>query len=418
MHVLENGICTTCEPHVFENGICRTCETDALDVNSLALLTALNELDGAVRAKLAGSALADFNAKHPRGPSGKFRTLVDRIKDAVTGHDGSGDPFEAFDREQLRKVAKARGIPLERGESRDSIAQKLLGHLGDSKPKPAAKPVAKAPAKPPRKRLPAAKPASKATVANSAKPFHRNLDGIEDLARAVEDGQPPSQRRALTGGVSADTELHTLKDGTKVVYKYGGNAEAEQGASMIARALGLDAPRVYRNHPSAVYMDYVGNAKTWDQIREAAGENMGGSLSARYKALHDTDDAKLIGLLDLMIVNGDRNAGNWMVDDTGKIIPIDHGHSFWDTYVGQPGRIIRPAAIDGTFSGAYLSEPRKWGPNDLTADDVAEIRSRLQKLRPDFEHIGRKRWLDYALAVLDKVEPFALGERNLIAGVR
>lgn len=412
MHVLENGICRTCQPHVFDNGVCVTCDAEVVR----ALVEALDEIARTRYVRTpAGVRKYGLPIGSPIGggkpdirPVVKQRraTLKDRIVAAIDEHltgRGDGDPFDGFSREHLRKAAKDRGIALDRGEPRESIAAKLLADVGGGRPTAAAK-------RPPGRQMP---------VPDRAKPYHRNLDGIEDLARAVEDGQPPKTRRALTGGVSADTELHVLKDGTKVVVKHGGNPEAEHGASMIARALGLDAPRVYRNHRSEVYMDYVDNAKTWDQIREAAGENPGGDLADRYKAVRNTDDAKLIGLLDLMVVNGDRNAGNWMIDDnTGKIIPIDHGHAFWTQYVGQPGRQIRAHAIDGTFSGAYLSEPRRWGPNDLTADDIAEIRSRLEKLRPDFKHIGRERWLNYALAVLDAVEPWALGDRNLVAGVR
>lgn len=77
-----------------------------------------------------------FNeALHPRNPKGgpgggRFRSLVDRIIDAIKGHKGDGDPFDGFDREQLRKVAVKRGIKLDRGEPRDSIAKKLLADLG------------------------------------------------------------------------------------------------------------------------------------------------------------------------------------------------------------------------------------------------------------------------------------------------
>jgi len=109
-----------------------------LDEDSLALLTALDELTGERRA---------FDpAKHARNPKGaagggRFRSMVDRLKDAIDAHakagSAKGDPFKDFDREQLRRVAKARGIDLKRGESRDEIAKKLLEHL-DGPPTPEA----------------------------------------------------------------------------------------------------------------------------------------------------------------------------------------------------------------------------------------------------------------------------------------
>lgn len=117
---------------------------DAID----ALIVALDELS-------AGRVEAAFNPKQARNPKGspgggRFRSMVDRLKDAITEHGkggGKGHPLDGFDREQLRRAAKARGIELKRGEPRDSIAEKLLGHLGGGVPKPAKKVVKKAPPK-------------------------------------------------------------------------------------------------------------------------------------------------------------------------------------------------------------------------------------------------------------------------------
>lgn len=100
-----------------------------------ALIVALNELDEELRA-------AWDPGKHPRGPGGRFRSTVDVLKDLIQKHrrgQGKGDPFDGYDREQLRKVARSRGIELQRGEGRDSIAAKLLAHLGGEAPKPRPK---------------------------------------------------------------------------------------------------------------------------------------------------------------------------------------------------------------------------------------------------------------------------------------
>jgi hypothetical protein len=80
-------------------------------------------------------------AKHPRNPKGsagggRFRSLAERLKDALDTHHqggGKGDPFQGFSREQLRRTAQARGIVLKRGESRDDIAKKLHEHLSPAK---------------------------------------------------------------------------------------------------------------------------------------------------------------------------------------------------------------------------------------------------------------------------------------------
>jgi hypothetical protein len=94
-----------------------------------ALIRALAEYAGEVRAAWDPSL-------HPRDKDGRFRSLVSRIVEAITDHHdhgGNGDPFTGFNREQLRKAAKARGIDLKRGESRESIAAKLLADVEPSK---------------------------------------------------------------------------------------------------------------------------------------------------------------------------------------------------------------------------------------------------------------------------------------------
>src|SRR6266498_767554 len=139
-----------------------------LDEHSGALLVALAELAGDV-------ARAWDPGKHPRNPKGpgggRFRSMVDRLKDAIASHlkgDGEGHPFDGFDREQLRRVAKARGIALKRGEDRDSIAKKLLddirkGHVGDL--------------------VEVAVPPE-----HNARRYHRNLNQVADMVNTIDGG--------------------------------------------------------------------------------------------------------------------------------------------------------------------------------------------------------------------------------------
>lgn len=111
---------------------------DAHDEVSAALLEAMNTLAPrtAAQRSLAERGVWD-EAKHPRNPKGtpgggKFKSLAQRITEHLQGFltgDSQGDPFEGFSREQLRKVAKARGHNLPRGASRDHIAALLLDDL-------------------------------------------------------------------------------------------------------------------------------------------------------------------------------------------------------------------------------------------------------------------------------------------------
>lgn len=110
-----------------------------LDEETRALVVALGVLAaGDERAWTAAQA-----AKHPRGPGGRFVTTVDRLLDALTKWKQAGndpkkpstwksDPFPGFDREQLRRAAKARGLTLPRGAHRDTIVKALAADLASS----------------------------------------------------------------------------------------------------------------------------------------------------------------------------------------------------------------------------------------------------------------------------------------------
>lgn len=193
------------------------------DDDSLALLTALDEMspqDGH-RSDMLNALLAlraKFNpADHPRNPKGaagggRFRSLVDRVKDAVEAHKagGSGDPLEGFNRPQLRKVAKARGIELKRGESDESIKAKLLDHIGGkSKGKPGGEDdgdakLKKTPAKhAPAKHEPA-QPADKPTSHEKAR---KSKKGLGDLLGRQVDPDTEREIRDLLDGTYAGLEV-------------------------------------------------------------------------------------------------------------------------------------------------------------------------------------------------------------------
>lgn len=158
-----------------------------LDDDTLVILQAMHELDleqGRVEA-------AGFNPElHKRWPkghplAGKFRPMVDLLKQAIRKHDGQGHPFQNFKREQLRDAAKKRGIALGHGESKDSIADKLLADLGGPPDKPAApaKTAAKKAVKnaaPPKAAPPRTAGARKVLGTNFSPAMQKALADIED----------------------------------------------------------------------------------------------------------------------------------------------------------------------------------------------------------------------------------------------
>lgn len=123
-------LATTVEPAAKAQRSARDSDDDDWDEDVEALIVALAELADDEEQR------AFDPVKHPRNPKGapgggRFRSIVDQLKDAIADFKGGGDkhPLEKFNRDQLMRAAKARGIPLKRGEDRDSIAAKLLADL-------------------------------------------------------------------------------------------------------------------------------------------------------------------------------------------------------------------------------------------------------------------------------------------------
>jgi hypothetical protein len=187
-------------------------EADEWEEAIAALVAALAELGGV-------QASAFDEARHPRGPGGRFRSTVDKLKSAIQEHragNGKGDPFAGFDREQLRRAAKTQGITLGRGEDRDSIATKLLDHLDGPKPKAEPKPAEPKPeVKAPEVKTPVKRaPRKRAAPKQPAEPLPvepadlgrgevgQGRDRLSDVMASVRfygDGNPYDWRQTVFG---------------------------------------------------------------------------------------------------------------------------------------------------------------------------------------------------------------------------
>lgn len=296
---------------------------------------------GRAMRKLAGHGLAGGDAAHPRGADGRF---------VKAGGGGA-----------------AAAMP---GPARRRLAARPQDRLSGS--------------------------AAPLPVPESARPYHRSTAGIEDMVRRVENRDGATEV-PLAGGHSAEsTNLVTWPDGTKMVRKVG-SAEEEHASSMVGRAIGVDAPRVYRSGEREVWMDFVDDARTWAQIKP--GETDG----IREAEIIGSKPGQLIGLFDLMINNYDRNSGNWMMRDDESLVAIDHGNGGLFPRDGVPQISSR---LPFTMN---LIDHRGIRDNSITPAEITEMRRNLEALRPDFEHASQGKWLQHALAVLAKVEPHAKG---------
>lgn len=370
------------------------------DDTTLALLLALHELgEGLVR---AWSPDQDRYPKgHPLG--GQFRPLVDRLKEAIETRASGGDPFDGFSREQLRRAAKARGIALGRGETRESIAGKLLQDLDETKQKS--------------KRAPARKPRRSPRIGvSSSTPLAGGTMGKVELVE-FKDG---------TRAVRKQTRTWNARDEDNRPYRVTGRqqADAEELAAQVMAAAGARGPWIRRDKASQFDMEYIDGRTTedfWGRIAKG-GDDVVEPTVSEYVSLIRSDQGKRLGLADVLMNNFDRHQGNWIVTGDGSIVGIDHGLAW--ALTGEPDRApmreVGPANIghhpDTHYADAY---PRagQFRDNDLTPADVDVVRRRLEGLRGEFERLDRLDWFDYTMARLDIVGRHAKGTRNLIAGV-
>jgi hypothetical protein len=273
-------------------------------------------------------------------------------------------------------------------------------------PAPAAKPVKTVP--------PTARAKAAPKPPNLGK-FHLPGEDVADLAKAASQaGGKDAVRAKLAGGQSASTELVTLPNGRKVVTKrsldWGDksaeaqadvihDAEAEQLASLVGRTIGAPVPRVYRSGADRVWVEWADGGP----IGDLAGEELGAVLDSR--------EGKLLGLLDQLIGNNDRNGGNILVA-SGRVAGIDHGYSWLGHIMEIPG----PLRTNSYRQPAdWFARNDEWISNPLTARDVRVLRQRLESLRPNFEHINRGAWLDWTLSRLEAMARHARGTVDLIA---
>lgn len=262
--------------------------------------------------------------------------------------------------------------------------------------------------------------------------------GPRTLATRVAEGV--TARKRLSGGAAAKTELVTLRDGSRAVFKTAKpvrsigpdidpvlQQDAEELGAMLVRTVGVRVPEVHRATPDSVYMEFMdGRVGVKALSKEELAAFDRGDQVERFTS---SDDGRLMGLIDIVMNNTDRNAGNWLVAADGRLVAIDHGMSFRygpdasaaprglasnRGHLGTGGSPFAHHFLSGfgyQRGGRFVDRP-DWLDNDMDPRDIALIRRRIVALRPQFAARGRLDWYDSALARLDQIGRHAKGTRR------
>lgn len=272
-----------------------------------------------------------------------------------------------------------------------------------------------------------------AEVREEAEPPVASAGPVSPLKVSIGTGITAERR--LTGGVAAQTDLIETADGKKIIRKTMGGeavpgipqlndakrqADAEELGSMLLRAMGANAPEVYRESDTVIYMEFIDNAKPALEY----------SLNNNVQDMVARDLGPVIALFDTVCSNVDRNPGNWMAKlgankDDSAVYPIDHGFAF--TF--EPGKELDPSPYQERFGGiAYARSPfwrmthggdrgvayqvqgsGEWADNEFSPADIEAFRKILTQMEPEFTARGQREWYEISLRRLNEFAKYAKG---------
>jgi hypothetical protein len=234
---------------------------------------------------------------------------------------------------------------------------------------------------------------------------------IDRVSRGVK------KTEKLSGGSAAKIELLTLKDGSQVIKKTAKNTlrnaketqDAEELAAQFAKSIGVRAPEVHRESEKVILMEFMDGVTATEKIGKFAP-----SLDD-VTPYTNTDAGKRMGLMDIILSNGDRNFGNWLVDAKGNITAIDHGFAFVAEFGGSDSLTVILTSNPFTFdlqgfpvAGEVFGSSTAYSP-----EDVRFLRKQLQSLRSEFQRLDRMDWYDLAASRIDELARHARGTGRL-----
>ncbi|TMR13806.1 hypothetical protein ETD86_30035 [Nonomuraea turkmeniaca] len=168
-------------------------------------------------------------------------------------------------------------------------------------------------------------------------------------------------------------------------------ADAEELGALVGWAVGARVPAVHRVSEHELFLQEAPDPSALDRPFD--------EIPALRKAAAATDDGWRIALLDVLIANSDRNDGNWKYAD-GRVTGIDLGNAKFDPPPPGDGRLL---LVRNAFVARLLTDDLTWKDgNELTAAEVAQIRRRLNQVRPRFIELGRADWLGNVMDRLDE----------------
>jgi len=224
------------------------------------------------------------------------------------------------------------------------------------------------------------------------------------IASGIEDAVP------LTGGSIAESvHLVTFGDGTLGVVKQDKHRERTDRELLTAKvggALGAPVPAVVADQDqldqgiNGVYMQHVPG--------KTMAEADVGFNDPEFLKFEQSREGRLLGLMDAIAGNDDRNPGNLMIRPDGKMAGIDHGNADFEEHYGKHPLNGDPLpnglAADEPFLRQFVDESGVlWKPGGFSSGEFDQMRPKLQSLLPEFEQAGRAEWHEKMMARFEAI---------------
>lgn len=258
-----------------------------------------------------------------------------------------------------------------------------------------------------------------------------DIEGDEAFARQVADREkdftdhvkfdlPRSSVELVDGEVALSVTKNDYFDGWSLVQKKVAT-EAEQAteilASRVSRAVGFDRRvDVFDDTDGGLIMDFVKGKPVGDPW------GRGG-----LQPITDVDRHRS-ALLDFLTDNPDRHVLNGIVDDAGKMIPIDNGAATFRATVRAEGPdvwkisdVIQFGETKNDLLGITRAEggsfsSKRFVANQFEPGELDTIAARLEGFRDEFVRYGRGDDLDNMLDRLALLREQAQGGQSILGG--
>ncbi|WP_433180107.1 hypothetical protein [Actinoallomurus sp. CA-150999] len=230
----------------------------------------------------------------------------------------------------------------------------------------------------------------------------------DSLRRSVESGVKEDLTQPLGGKDAWSTDHVWFEDGTDGVRKRGDieMMDQEELVSITGQAIKAPVAAAFRKNAQEVYLEFLDG-------RLASVAHPGIEvMPKRLRQYQDTLGGRLLGVLDKITGNMERNSNGWMVRDDGTPVGFDHSRaSFSDEVPNTRFHPFLSTLIEKTGAG-----PARWLPNDFHPADIALLKEQVQSVRPHFVERDRVEWHDHMLRELDEIGRHAKGKTPLLAG--